>query len=107
MSTFTNMNKQTAKLLYGVVIAEAVIGLVLGFLAYFVRSFDKATGTYFDGLGRHLDLAPFFIRFVFWNDSLWAGWNYFALDMVVFWSGIGIGSAILGLASKFETKKGT
>lgn len=99
------MNKQIAKLLYGVIIAGAVVGLVLGFLAYYVRSFNQATGTYFDGLGRQLDLAPFFIRFVFWNDSLWAGWGYFTIDMVVFWGGIGVGSAIAGLASKFETKK--
>jgi hypothetical protein len=38
------MNKQISKLLYGVVIAEVVVGLVLGFMAYFVRSFDRVTG---------------------------------------------------------------
>lgn len=75
-------------------------------MTYFVRSFDRVTGTYFNGQGRQLDLAPFVARFVLGADSLWAGCGYFALDMVVFWGGIGVGSAIVGLASKLETKQG-
>ncbi len=100
------MNKQISKLLYGVVIAEVVIGLVLGFLAYFVRSFDRVTGVVIDGLGRQLELAPFVARFVFGTDSLWAGWGYFVLDMVVFWGGVGVASVLVGLASKLEIKQG-
>jgi hypothetical protein len=99
------MSKQFAKLLYGLVIAEVVVGLVLGFLAYFVRSFDRATGVYFDGLGRQLELTPFIVRFVFGTDSLWPGWGYFALDMVVFWGAVGVGYALVGLASKLEAKQ--
>jgi len=100
------MNKQISKLLYGVVIAEAIVGLVLGFMAYFVRSFDRVTGVYFDGIGRQLELTPLIARFVFGADSLWAGWGYFALDMVVFWSAIGVGAGLVTLASKLEEKQG-
>jgi len=60
-------------------------GLVLGFLAYFVRSFDKTTGTWSDGLGRTLEAAPLVARFIFGTDSLWAGWGYFALEFLAFW----------------------
>ncbi len=96
------MSKLISKLLYGVVIVEVIVGLVLGFLAYFVRSFDRAAGVYFDGLGRQLELAPSIVRFVFRADTLWPGWGYFALDFVVFWGGVGIGYALVGLASKLE-----
>jgi hypothetical protein len=96
------MRKVISKILFGVVFAEVVGGLVLGFLVYFVRSFDKATGAYFDGLGRKLELSPFFARFIFGADSLWPGWGYFALDFVVFWGAVGLGYALVNLAAKIE-----
>jgi hypothetical protein len=91
-----------AKLLYGVVLLEVLGGLVLGFLAYFVRSFDKTTGTWSDGLGRKLEAAPLVARFIFGTDGLWAGWGYFALEFIAFWGGIGVAIALAKLAAKLE-----
>lgn len=99
------MKDLLAKLLYGIVVIEAVVGLGLGFMAYFVRSFDRATGIVFDGLGRQLELSPFLARFIFGAESLWPGWGYFALDFVVFWGGIAVGAALVNLASKLQTKQ--
>jgi hypothetical protein len=101
----TRLNKFIAKLLYGVVIVEAIAGFILGFLAYFVRSLDSNTGLYFDGLGRQLQLAPFVARFVLGTDSLWPGWLFFTLDLVVFWGGMGIGYVLITLASKLEAHR--
>ncbi|MBI4472469.1 MAG: hypothetical protein HY646_07355 [Acidobacteria bacterium] len=99
------INKLIAKLLYGVVVAEVIIGLALGFAAYFVRSFDRQTGLYFDGLGRQLYLAPFLARFVFGADSLWPGWVFFLVDIAVFWGGIGIGYVLVNLAARLESNQ--
>lgn len=65
---------------------------VVGFIAYFVFKFDPGTGTTYDGFGRHLTESPWFVRLLFSEDRLWAGWGWFLADMVIFWGGIGIGS---------------
>lgn len=96
------MNKIAAKLLYGVVIIEILTGFVLGILVYYVRYFDKATGTYTDGLWRPLEVAPFFIRLFLSSDSLWPGWGYATLDIVVFVSGVSLGSFLVGRAAKLR-----
>lgn len=64
------------KVIYG--IAE-IIGLSLfglGFVAYFVSSFDKTTGIWYDGLGRQLYEGPFIARFVFGQERQWPGLGY-------------------------------
>jgi hypothetical protein len=81
------MKKPGSKILYGVVILWVVAASVLGLIAYFVSSFDKASGTWFDGLGRPLVPAPFLIRAVFGSDRLYPGAAWFIVDMVVFWGG--------------------
>ena len=81
-----------------------VAGLIAGVLAYFVRSFHQPTGVWFDGLGRSLEETPFIARFVFGADSQWAGWSYFALDLVVFWGGVALAYGLLTLAGKFDNK---
>ena len=74
------MKGATSKLLRSLVGLEVIALLVLGFLAYYVRSFDKALGAYSDGLGRRLEPTPYTVQLVFGADRLWAGWGYFALD---------------------------
>lgn len=34
---------------------------------------------------------PLVARFVFGEDLEWPGWTWFFVDMVVFWSGLGVG----------------
>ncbi|MBF6570854.1 MAG: hypothetical protein IVW54_18460 [Candidatus Binataceae bacterium] len=98
------MRALAAKLIYGAVIVELLAGLVLGFLAYFVRSFNQPTHVWFDGLGRRLENAPFIARFIFGADSQWAGWGYFVLDMAVFWGGVAIAYGLAALAAKLDKK---
>jgi hypothetical protein len=98
------MRALAAKAIYGVVIVEVLAGLVLGFLAYFVRSFNQPTRLWFDGLGRKLEDTPFIARFIFGADSQWAGWGYFALDFIVFWGGVAIAVGLLSLAAKLDNK---
>ena len=83
------------KLVYGLLAAGVLIGVVIGFLAYYIRSFDRGVGAYFDGLGRQLEPTPFIVRIIFGADSLWAGWGYFLLDFVIFWIAVGVGYALL------------
>lgn len=84
---------------------EAIVGLGLGFMAYFVRSFDRATGVVFDGLGRQLEMSPFTARFILGAETFWPGWGYFALDIAVFWGGVAVGAALVNFASKLQTKQ--
>jgi hypothetical protein len=93
-----------AKLIYGVVIAEVIAGFALGFLAYFTRSFDGSTRTWFDGLGRRLEETPFVARFFLGADSQWAGWGFFVLDAVVFWGGVAIAIGLFTAAARLSKK---
>ena len=59
------------------------ISIFIGvFLGYFVRSSD---GT--DGLGRQLYDSPGLMKAV-WGEEYWAGFGWFAFDMIYFWGGI-------------------
>jgi hypothetical protein len=70
------------------------VGLaVLGFLAYFVTS--KGTTGPCDGLGRSLSEAPALMRMFFGQQRMWAGWGWFAGDMLVFWGSV---AAAIGLS---------
>jgi hypothetical protein len=76
----------------GAVIVIAV--LIAGFMAYFVTNTDPVTNVMYDGLGRPLSASPFFVRFIFGQDRLWAGWLWLIGDMVIFWSGLLAGSSL-------------
>lgn len=72
-------------------VATIISVFIAGFIAYFVFSFDPRTGMTYDGFGRELSESPWFMRLIFDKDRSWAGWKWFILDLVIFWSGIIIG----------------
>jgi len=76
-------------------------------LAYFVRTFDKVWGIWYDGLGRRLEETPIIARFIFGEDSEWVGWGYFLLDLAVFWGGVAIATGLIALAAKLGDVKNT
>ena len=96
------MKKLISKFIY-VFIGTGGIGfLILGFLAYFVSSFDKSKGIMHDGLGRVLFESPFIVRFIFGQERLWPGWSWFIIDMIIFWGGIAIGYWLIQVANRLE-----
>lgn len=65
------------------------IALLIAFLmAYFVTTGGSGGST--DGLGRSLSEAPMLMRIVFGQERMWAGWGWFAGDMIIFWGSIGV-----------------
>ncbi|MGA9768163.1 MAG: hypothetical protein WBV94_03930 [Blastocatellia bacterium] len=74
----------------GIFAAGFVVQLIFGFFAYFVTSQNKSTGAYYDGLGRLLSASPSFMRLIFGEERLWAGWSWFVVEMVVFWGWMGL-----------------
>lgn len=77
------MRKVFTKVLLAIGVAWFSGLFVLGFLAYFVTSAGPC-----DGLGRPLAQAPMLMRIFFGQERLWAGWGWFATDMVLFWGSI-------------------
>jgi hypothetical protein len=73
---------------------------VAGFIAYFVTSFDAGSQTWLDGFGRPLSVSPWFMRFVFGQERLWAGWGWFFADMAIFWGGVALGFGLVNYGSK-------
>jgi hypothetical protein len=66
-----------------------VLGVfVAGFMAYFTFSFNPTTHSYWDGFGRPLSAAPWFMQFFFDVDARWAGWKWFLGDAAIFWTGL-------------------
>ncbi len=70
------------------------------FIAYFVSSYNPTTGVFYDGLGRMLTDSPWFMKWIFAEGKLWAGWKWFFLDMVSFWVAIGTGMYLLTFTVK-------
>ena len=99
------MQKLITKGIYGAVILVAIALLILGFLAYFVSSFDKASGTWSDGLGRTLVQTPALIRLVFGEERLYPGWKWFILDMIVFWGVIAFGAYLVRQANRRKEER--
>ncbi len=64
-----------------------IVILVAGFLAYFVSTAGSPPT---DGLGRQLSDAPLLMRVFFGQERMWAGWAWFAADMVIFWGSIAL-----------------
>lgn len=77
----------------GLGILIGAIDLGLSVLAYFVTR--DCSDKLCDGFGRVLEAAPFVARFFLGQERLWAGFGWFALDFVVFFSGLFIASALL------------
>jgi hypothetical protein len=91
------------KKLLGYVGGTIIFGVfVAGFIAYFVTSFNAETHTWLDGFGRPLSESPWFIRFMFGQDRLWAGWDWFLADMVIFWGGVAVGFGLVSYGFKNE-----
>ena len=88
----------------GILIIAVVF--VAGFLAYFVRTFDAVGRIWYDGLGRSLIDTPWFVRFFLGQEHDWPGWQWFLVDFVVFWGGIGIAYWLIqfGFSASASTK---
>jgi hypothetical protein len=66
-------------------LAGGISGLsafVIGYLVYFEKTLNLATGQFVDGFGRDLFLTPTIIRFIFRTDSLWAGAKWAVIDWI-------------------------
>lgn len=90
----SDMSRWPRKLIIAIGVSwwSAVLGLV--FLAYFLTR--PCTDGVCDGLGRHLTLAPDFIRLFLHTDRLWVGWRWTAIDMAVIWVSAIVGYILLG-----------
>ena len=82
----------------GLVLILAVF--VVGFVAYFIFSFEPQTRVTYDGLGRQLTDSPWLVRLILGEDKQWAGWRWFLVDMVVFWGTIGVGFSLVSWGLK-------
>lgn len=71
---------------------------VFVFLGYFVAR--KGPLGWEDGLGRPLTEAPMLMRIFFGQERLWAGWFWFAGDLIAFWGSVALGMAIFGRRAK-------
>lgn len=69
---------------------SGIVFMVYGFLVYFVRHRDPSTGVIRDGLGREMDLPPFFIRRVLNWAELWPGFWPFLFDMIILFGLMGL-----------------
>ena len=98
------MKQMLSKTCYVLGVGAIIAALIAGFLAYMIVSFDPATQEYTDGLGRPLGPSPFFMRFVFDEDKLWAGWGWWAIDMLVFLGVISVAMKFFGLGKKVKGK---
>src|SRR5207248_1506136 len=83
------MSRLLAKIALFFVGAIVVAELIYGFFAYFVTS-QLPDGTVVDGFGRRLVPTPSLIQFFLGHDRMWAGWQWFVAEMVVFWGAIGL-----------------
>lgn len=89
-------------------VLTALIGVVI--FAYvclttFVRKYATEAGVTYDGLGRELVDTPAFLRVIGYEPT-WVGFQYFAIDLAIFWGGVGL---IMGLmiAERFEPPPNT
>ena len=98
------MKKILAKVLYVIFAFEVLAGVIAGVMVYFIRSFDKVNAVHLDGLGRVLVPTPFIMRFFLGVDSMWPGWTWFFIDLMIFWGAVAIGYFLLQLAAKLEKR---
>ena len=62
-----------------------LVAFGLGFVAYFVRSIDTATGQLSDGWGRPLTESPWLARYFLGQENVWPGLGWLVADMVIWW----------------------
>ncbi len=96
------MRRLFSKACYAGAVVVGVSVFVAGFLAYFIFKYDPTTQQTFDGLGRTLGPSPLFMRFIFDEDRLWAGWTWWTVDMIWFWGGIGVAYLLFKLGEKIK-----
>jgi len=82
------MKKLLRKILMPVGVVWFIGLFIVGFLAYFCVS--SGPNGPCDGLGRPLADAPMLMRIFLGQEIMWAGWFWFAGDMVIFWGSIAI-----------------
>lgn len=90
----------------GVGFIFGAVALIFGILSYFVRSVGP-NNTIYDGLGRQLDVAPFLVRFLYLNDTMWPGFFWAVFDWVFFFGLFGLAYLMFNLSSNFEDKTKT
>ncbi|HEV7373821.1 MAG TPA: hypothetical protein VGN95_03835 [Pyrinomonadaceae bacterium] len=78
------MSKVVAKVCFFLAALILIAELVYVFFAYIVTS-QSADGLVADGLGRPLVPTPALVKYFFGQDRMWAGWQWFIGEMVVFW----------------------
>ena len=101
------MKQMLSKTCYVLGGGAIIAALIAGFLGYMTVSLDPTTQEYTDGLGRTLGPSPFFMRFVFGQDKLWAGWGWWVIDMLWFWGGIAAAMGFFQLGQKVKGESGT
>ena len=94
--------KKSAKILGFLIGASVFLGTCN---AYFVTKFNPANKAFYDGFGRPLTTSPFFMRIVFGQERLWAGWSWFLMDLIIFWGGIAIAWYLVDFGFKDEKMK--
>jgi len=82
------MKTALRKILGPVAIIWFIALFIAAFMAYFVTTGGSDGPT--DGLGRSLSEAPMLMRIIFGQERMWAGWGWFAGDMIIFWGSIGL-----------------
>jgi hypothetical protein len=76
------MKKALLKILIPITILWYITVLIVGFLAYAVRS--GGPNGFSDGLGRPLTESPILMRLIFGQDALWAGFGWFIGEILIF-----------------------
>ncbi len=80
-----------------------IVALIYGALSYFFRSVGP-NNTVFDGLGRQLDIAPFLVRLLYMNDTLWPGFYWAVFDWAFFFGLLGLAYLVFNLSAKYENE---
>jgi hypothetical protein len=76
-------------------IGVILCAILASFNAYLVFSISPSTGATYDGFGRYLTESPWFMRQIFGEEKLWAGWYWFVVDNLILWVNVGIGWVLI------------
>jgi hypothetical protein len=94
----------TGKIFFSAGVLIGISAFIGGFIAYFVVGI-RDNGEMYDGWGRSLIESPWFVRLIFGQEKLWVGWKWFIVDIVVFWSLIGVAYAVCAIGLMLLDKK--
>lgn len=64
--------------------------LITAFFAYAMRTADIEKGMLYDGLGRLLEVPPWWARFFLTSEPVWAGTLWHLFDIVWFFGGMAL-----------------